>query len=50
MEILDRYGSITKGKAACVCISEPMPSFEFLSYSFGSHLIKKVILNGKVIR
>lgn len=49
IEILDSHGSITKGKIASVCISKPMPSFEFLAYSFGSQLIDRVILNGRLI-
>jgi imidazolonepropionase len=42
------HGSITKGKAANIFITKPMPSLAFLPYSFGSNLIETVILNGKL--
>ena len=43
------YGSITRGKAASVFITKPVPSIAYLPYAFGSQLIDKVILRGKVI-
>ncbi len=49
LEILDTQGSITKGKVANVFITKPMTSIAFLPYSFGSNLIDKVILNGKLL-
>ena len=49
MEILEDYGSITKGKTANVCITQPMPSLAYLPYSFGSPPIDKVILNGQLM-
>ncbi len=49
MEILETHGSITKGKAANVSITKPIPSLAYLPYSFGSQLIDQVILNGKVV-
>jgi imidazolonepropionase len=42
-------GSITKGKKANLFITKPMPSIDFLPYAFGSSLIDKVILKGKLI-
>jgi imidazolonepropionase len=41
-------GSITKGKKANIFITKPMPSVDFFPYAFGSSLIDKVILKGKV--
>lgn len=50
MEVLDSLGSITKGKVANVFITKPMPSVAYLPYSFGSNLIARVILKGKLLR
>lgn len=47
--LLKTQGSITVGKQANLFISKPIPSIEFLPYSFGSHLVDKVILKGKVV-
>ena len=49
LELLDSLGSITQGKIANIFLSKPMPSIAFMPYSFGSHLVEKVILNGKII-
>lgn len=45
----ETHGSITPGKFANFIITEPMPSFEFFTYAFGSNLIDKVYINGKII-
>ena len=44
-----QYGTITKGKFGSVIITEPMPSYEFFPYAYGSNLIKKVIIKGEEI-
>ena len=49
LELLSTHGSITVGKCANVFITVPMNSYSYLPYSFGSHLIERVILNGKVV-
>ena len=49
LDLLQTHGSITVGKVANIFITKPMPSITFLPYSFGSQLIDKVILNGKVV-
>lgn len=49
LEVLDLYGSITRGKKASVFITAPMPSVAYLPYRFGSQLVDRVILNGKLI-
>ncbi len=49
MGMSDKLGSITKGKIANVFITKEIPSIEFIPYSFGSNLIEKVILKGKII-
>ncbi len=46
MGVIEELGSITIGKRANVFITKPIPSVEFLPYSFGSNLIETVILNG----
>ncbi len=49
LEILEGYGSITRGKVANVFITKKIPSLSYLPYSFGSQLVEQVILNGKII-
>ena len=49
MELQDNYGSITKGKIANIIITKPIKNYYELFYSFGSNLIDKVIINGKII-
>ena len=48
MDISETLGSIAKGKVANVFITKEIPSYEFLPYAFGSDLIDKIILNGKL--
>lgn len=43
------HGSIAKGKVANVFITKEIPSYEYMPYAFGSNLIDKVILRGRVI-
>jgi len=47
--LLGTHGSITKGKVANVFITQPIPSLAFIPYSFGTNLVDKVILRGKLI-
>lgn len=47
MELGASHGSITKGKAANLFITKPIPSLAYLPYSFGSDLVEEVILQGK---
>ena len=49
MGISETHGSITVGKKANLIITRPLNSFYELPYAFGSNLIDKVILEGKVI-
>ncbi len=48
MEIQDELGSISIGKKANLIITQQIPSFEYITYSFGRSHIHKVILDGKV--
>lgn len=50
IELSETHGSITRGKAASVIITKPVPSVAYLPYYFGADLINHVIVNGKVIR
>ena len=43
------HGSITKGKRADLFISKPVPSLEFLPYSYGATLTGKMVLGGKAV-
>jgi len=49
LELQHTHGSITRGKIANVFITKPIPSIAYIPYAFGSYLVDKVILNGKVI-
>ncbi len=49
MGISDTHGSIAKGKIANVFITKPIPSYEFIPYSYTSRIVDTVILNGKII-
>lgn len=48
MELENSNGAIVKGYQGNVFISKKIPSLAFLPYSFGSDLIDKVILKGRV--
>ncbi|MGZ3863837.1 MAG: imidazolonepropionase [Bacteroidia bacterium] len=48
MKAEEELGSITIGKKANIFITKPIPSVEFIPYSFGSNLVDTIILNGKV--
>lgn len=48
LELQSSYGSITRGKVASVFITKPIPSIAYLPYAFGSNLIDRVILKGKL--
>ena len=49
MGISDKYGSITKGKIANIIITKPIPSYNYLPYSFGENNIETVLINGTII-
>ena len=46
MEVQDKAGSITKGKKANLFVTKPIPSLNYLPYSFGTNNIEKVMLCG----
>jgi imidazolonepropionase len=47
MEVQDKVGSITKGKKANLVVTKPIPSLNYLPYSFGTNNIEKVMLCGE---
>lgn len=49
MGLSETHGSITKGKAANLILTEAIPSYGFLPYSFGANHIDSVFINGKKI-
>jgi imidazolonepropionase len=46
MELQDEVGSITKGKRANLIVTKPVPSVDYLPYSFAHNLIDKVMISG----
>lgn len=50
MGISDTHGSIARGKIANVFITKPLPTYEFIPYSYTSRIVDTVILNGKTIK
>ncbi len=48
MGVEKELGSIAIGKKANLFITKPIPSYAYLSYSFGENVIKKTIINGKL--
>lgn len=49
MGLSEAYGSIARGKIANLFITKPIPTYEFMPYSFGSNKVEIVILNGKIV-
>ena len=49
MGVSEELGSIAVGKIANVFITKPIPSYEFMPYSYGSNKVETAILNGKVV-
>lgn len=47
MELEKELGTISVGKKANLFITKPIPSYQYLHYSFGESLISKVIIEGK---
>lgn len=49
MDVLDKVGSVTKGKLANLILTKEINSYNFIPYSFGNHCIEKVYLKGQEI-
>ncbi len=50
MGLEEELGSIAPGKRANVFITKEISTYDFMPYAYGSDLVDKVILNGKVVR
>jgi imidazolonepropionase len=48
MGLNETHGSIAVGKVANMFLTRELPSYDFLPYAYGSFLIDKVILKGKI--
>ena len=48
MDISKGYGSVAKGKAANIFITEPIPTYQYLTYAIDRELIDMVILAGEI--
>ncbi len=48
MDCSETLGSIARGKIANVFITTPIPSYEFMPYSYGNNKVEQVILHGKI--
>jgi imidazolonepropionase len=48
LEAAQDFGSIARGKFANFIITKPMPSLAYLPYSFGSDLVDRVVVKGKL--
>ncbi len=48
MGLENEVGSITKGKIANLIITKEIPNYYQIPYNFGTNLIDKVLINGKV--
>lgn len=48
MELQDKLGSITIGKKANIIFTKTIPSLAYLPYAFGTDLIDKVMIAGKM--
>ena len=49
MELNNELGSISIGKKANLIVTQRIPSFEYITYSFGQSHIDMVLLEGKVV-
>lgn len=49
MDVSRELGSIAVGKIANVFITKPIPSIEFMPYSYGDNKVATAILKGKII-
>lgn len=48
MDLSKSHGSIAVGKKANLIITKPISTLSYIPYAFGSNVIEKVILNGKI--
>lgn len=49
MGVSDRLGSIAVGKQASFFITKPIPTFEYMPYSYGENKVDVTFIDGKVV-
>ena len=49
MEVEKETGSITIGKKANLIFTKPIPSLAYLPYAFGTNLVDKVMIGGRIV-
>jgi imidazolonepropionase len=49
MGVQDELGTITRGKIANFFITKPIPSIEYMPYSYGDNKVEQIFLNGEKI-
>ncbi|HKK68294.1 MAG TPA: imidazolonepropionase [Bacteroidales bacterium] len=49
MGVSDSFGSIARGKKASVYVTKEIPTRHYMPYAYGSDLIDKVIVKGKLV-
>lgn len=47
LELSEELGTIAVGKVANLIITKPIPSYNYIPYSFGSNLVERTIVRGK---
>src|SRR6266542_3406320 len=50
LELSHSHGSIIKGKTGSVFITEEMPSYGYMPYSFGTSKVERVIIEGRILK
>lgn len=50
MDLNDSHGTIKVGNRANIFLTNPIPNYNYLPYSFGSELINTVIIGGKIYK
>ncbi|MBE0662639.1 MAG: imidazolonepropionase [Bacteroidales bacterium] len=50
MGLSEEMGSIAIGKKANLFITQPIPTYAFMPYAYGSNKVETVILNGRVVK
>lgn len=50
MGLEKELGSITKGKIANLFLTKPIPTYQFMPYSYGDNKVDTIILNGKILK
>jgi imidazolonepropionase len=49
MGLSETHGTISPGKVANLFLTKAIPTYQFMPYAYGSDLVDKVILRGRVV-